>query len=88
MGYTAFASDEKTQDAVLRNLEVIGEAARALPEAIRDRAPNVEWRKIIAFRNVLVHEYFGVDLRIIWDVVENKLDVLEKACEDLLKHSE
>lgn len=76
MSYNEFASDIKTQDAVVRNLEVIGEAARALPESIKAGAPIVEWRKIIGLRNILIHEYFGVNLPIIWDVICNKLDDL------------
>jgi len=84
MDYTIFEDDRKTQDAVLRNLEVIGEAARALPEEIRDRSDYFPWAKIVALRNIVIHEYFGVNLRIIWDIISNKLDELEKVCRNLL----
>jgi uncharacterized protein with HEPN domain len=84
MDYAMFEDDRKTQDAVLRNLEVIGEAARALPDEIRNRRSNFQWPKIVALRNILIHEYFGVNLRIIWDIVTNKLDELEKVCQNLL----
>ncbi len=79
-----FIVDEKTQDAVIRNLGIIGEAARNLPEEVTARAPEVEWRKIIAMRNLLAHVYFGVSLPIVWDVVTNKLGPLEVACRSLL----
>ena len=84
MSEETFASDHKTQDAVIRNLEIIGEAARNLPEDIRDSADHIEWHKIIAFRNVLIHEYFGINVKILWDVITNKLDDLETTCRGLL----
>ena len=84
MDYNAFEADRKTQDAVIRNLEVIGEAARTVPEEIRDKARETEWLKITALRNILIHEYFGVNLKIVWDVIRNKLDALEIACRKLL----
>ena len=84
MDETAFAADTRTQDAVLRNLGVIGEAVSRLPETLDLTAPEVEWRKIRALRNILVHEYFGINLPIVWDVVQNKLGVVETACRDLL----
>ena len=80
MDYNAFVNDERTQDAVIRNLEVIGEAARALPAEIKAKTVSIEWPRIIALRNLLIHEYFGVSLRIIWDVVTTKLDTLDAAC--------
>lgn len=83
MDYKAFQLDRKTQDAVVRNLEIIGEAAARLSESRRAAAPEVEWRKIIGLRNVLAHAYFGVSLPIIWDVIGNKLEQLESACAKL-----
>ena len=84
MDYNAFEADRKTQDAVIRNLEIIVEAARAVPDEIRDKASQIEWYKIIALRNILIHEYFGVNLKIVWDVIKNKLDAVESACWGLL----
>ena len=75
-----FSADMKTQDAVLRNLGVIGEAVGRLPDTIDTAAPEVEWRKIRALRNILVHEYFGINLPIVWDVVQNKLRPVKAAC--------
>ena len=79
-----FSKDRKTQDAVVRNLEIIGEAAGKLPDALLRNAPQIEWRKIRALRNILIHEYFGISLSIVWDVVQNKLGPLEAACRELL----
>lgn len=84
MDYKAFEGDRKTQDAVIRNIEVIGEAARIVPDAVKSKAAGIEWDKITALRNILIHEYFGVNLKIIWDVVKNKLDALEATCRRLL----
>ena len=85
MSYDAFRADCKTQDAVVRNLEVIGEAARALPEELKARASNVDWRKLVGLRNLLIHEYFGISLPIICDIVTSKLDDLGLACQRLLR---
>lgn len=81
----AFATDRKTQDAVIRNLEIIGEAAGNLPEQFQKTAPEIDWRKIKGLRNILIHEYFGINLPIIWDVVQNKLGSLETVCQKLLE---
>lgn len=80
-----FETDEKTQDAVIRNLEIIGEAVGKLPEKILQSHPAMEWHKIKALRNILVHEYFGINIEIVWDVVQNKLQQLKSGCADILK---
>jgi uncharacterized protein with HEPN domain len=85
--YPAFAQDSKTQDAVVRNLEIIGEAAGRLPEPVCLAAPEIEWRKIVGLRNILTHEYFGVSLPVVWDIVQNKIDPLESSCRALLDKS-
>lgn len=79
----AFGASLITIDAVVRNLEVIGAAAGRLPEEIRAGAPGIEWRKIIALRNVLAHEYFGIHTKIVWNVIIDKLEPLEAACRKL-----
>jgi uncharacterized protein with HEPN domain len=83
--YEAFTRDRKTQDAVVRNLEIIGEAAGRLPESLKSSATDIEWRKIIALRNILAHEYFGISLPVVWDVVQKKLGPLRTACRKLLE---
>jgi len=88
MDAEAFSSDRKTQDAVIRNLEVIGEASRNLADELKAQANEIEWSKIIGFRNILAHEYFGVSVPIVWDIVQNKLDPLRDACTKLLKQLE
>jgi len=74
-------------DAVVRNLEIIGEASGRLPEAVRQAAAEIEWRKVVGIRNILAHGYFGISLPIIWDVVQNKLDKLSDACSRLVSES-
>jgi uncharacterized protein with HEPN domain len=73
-----FDQDDKTIDAVIRNLQVIGEAAKMIPESVRATYPNVEWKKIAGLRDILAHQYFEVDLDIIWDVLQNKLPELDR----------
>jgi len=70
-------------DATVRNLELLGEAANQLPEAVRARAPEIEWRKLIGLRNILIHSYFGVDEDILWDLVQNKVRSLKAALHTL-----
>lgn len=81
----AFTADAKTFDAVIRNLEIIGEAAKQIPEDVRDQSPEVEWRRIGRLRDLLIHHYFGVDAQIIWDIIQNMLGPLEQATQRLLE---
>ena len=76
MGYEDFLADRRTQDAVIRNIEIIGEAARALPEDFQERHADVPWSEIVAMRNVIVHQYFGILPEVVWDVVKNELPTL------------
>ena len=75
--YAQFVENTLVQDAVIRNLEIIGEAAKNLPAAMR--AKDVEWKKIAGLRDILIHAYSGVNLAIVWDVVEHKLPELKRA---------
>jgi uncharacterized protein with HEPN domain len=79
MTYEAFVADELTRDAVIRNLEVIGEAAKNLPDEVIGKAPEVEWRKVRGMRDVIAHGYFGLDMKVVWDTAKTKLDKLETA---------
>ena len=76
-----FEQDDKTIDAVIRNLEIIGEAAKMIPESIRATYPSIQWKKIAGLRDILAHQYFGVDLDIVWDILQNKLPELERELE-------
>ncbi|MDN5940491.1 MAG: DUF86 domain-containing protein [Nitrospira sp.] len=80
----AFLGDEKTIDAVVRNLEVIGEAVKKLPEDIRAQHSSVEWKKIAGLRDILIHEYFGLDAEIVWDIVRNKVPALDREVRTML----
>ncbi len=79
----SFQSDEKTSDAVVRNLEIIGEAAGRLPDDFTDRNLEIEWFKIVGLRNRIVHEYFGVDLKIVWQIIEIDLPTFKKSLKDI-----
>jgi uncharacterized protein with HEPN domain len=70
MSFDEFGRDKKTINAVIRSLEVLGEAARKIPYDLRDKAPEVPWNKMTGMRNKLIHEYFGVDLEIVRAVIK------------------
>ncbi len=82
-GRDAFFADRKTQDAVIRNIEIIGQAVKGISDKTRTFESAVPWRQIAGMRDKLIHEYFGVDLNLVWDVVERKLPVLRPQLEKL-----
>jgi uncharacterized protein with HEPN domain len=82
-GQKAFFSDGKTQDAVIRNIEIIGQAVKGISDDTRALEPDVPWRQIAGMRDKLIHEYFGVDLVLVWDVVERELPILRPQLEKL-----
>lgn len=84
LGHEAFLRDQKTIDSVVRNLEVIGEAASRLPKEFRDRNPAVPWRRIVGLRHRIVHEYFDVDLELVWEIVQSELPALERQLRGLM----
>lgn len=80
-GRSVFFEDLKTQDAVIRNLEVMCDSVSKLPEARKVTHPETDWVKIIGFRNVLAHEYLSLDLDAIWNIIENYLPELKQSIE-------
>ncbi|MHB8173457.1 MAG: HepT-like ribonuclease domain-containing protein [Nitrospirota bacterium] len=79
--YDEIIKDEMLIDAVVRNLEIIGEASSKIPE---DKYSSIEWRKIKDFRNILAHEYFGIDMEILGDIIQNKLPQLKREIKKIL----
>jgi len=77
--------DTLVLDGVVRNLEIIGEAAKNIPSQTREKYPEIEWKKIAGFRDILAHEYFGIDLEVVWDIVKNKLPTLKTQVNRILK---
>lgn len=73
LDHDAFLGDEKTVDSVVRNLEIIGEAANRLPADFKGLHPEIEWQRIVGLRNRIVHGYFGIDLDIIWEILKKEL---------------
>jgi len=84
MTESSFLSDEKSCDAVVRNLEIIGEASNRLPEDFRTKHPEIEWVKIVGLRHRIVHEYFGVDLPMIWYILQHDLPSLRAALQQMM----
>ena len=84
-GREAFLSDARTQDAVLRNFEVMGEAAKRVSPETRRKQPDIAWRRVAGFRDVLIHQYEGVDMAEVWKVIEKDLPGLRQKVESMLE---
>ena len=82
--YEEFHEDEKTHYAVIRALEIIGEAAKQIPDEIIDQYPNIPWQAIMRMRDKLTHHYFGIDLEVIWNTINEDLDQLETVVHELI----
>ena len=87
-GKQRFVESHTLQDAVLRNLQTLGESAQRLSEGAKGARPEIEWRRIGSFRNVLVHNYLGVDLDIVWNIVQRDIPALRRAITSMLEMSE
>jgi uncharacterized protein with HEPN domain len=83
--YEQFLSDEKTVDAVVRNFEIIGEAANRIDDDFKIQNPEIEWKRIRGFRNRIVHEYFGIDHEIVWEIIVSYLDELVEWLETIIE---
>ena len=86
-GRERFMESHTLQDAVLRNLQVMAESTQRLSETTKATQPEVEWRKIAAFRNILVHDYLGIDLETVWDITQRDVPELKQAIEEMLSGS-
>lgn len=82
-----FKEDRKTIDAVVRNLEIVGEASRYLPEEIKQKYPKIDWKGVAGLRNRIAHEYFGLSVEIIWEIITKELPVLKKEMEQVLREN-
>ena len=85
LSFEQFIEDELIQDGVVRNLEIIGEAVKNIPEDIKDSEPEIDWKKIAGLRDILIHAYFGIDVDIVWDIVKNKVPKLKKKVLELIE---
>lgn len=88
MSFDEFGKDSKTVDAVVRNLEVIGEASKNVPDEVKKQYQKIYWEGMIGLRNRIVHEYFGVDLKIVWHITKEELPALKEKMKLVLERSE
>ncbi len=84
ISFQDFLNNDMLKDAVIRNLEIIGEAVKRISPEFRSQYPSIEWKKIAGLRDILIHEYFGIDYDIVWDVVQNKAPALRTAIMSML----
>ncbi len=85
MSYDDFIQDDRTYHATLRNLEIIGEAVKNISDETKTKYPQVKWRKIAGFRDIVAHDYFGVSDEIVWDVIQNEIPLLTKQIKKIIK---
>ena len=86
ISFKEFLENELIQDGIIRNLEVLGEASKNIPEYIKKKYPQIKWRKISGLRDILIHAYFNVDLSMIWDIINNHLPALKVELLKIMKN--
>ncbi|WP_456418414.1 HepT-like ribonuclease domain-containing protein [Methanocaldococcus infernus] len=83
--FDEFIKNDLLQDAIVRNLEIIGEASKYIPEDIKNKYPQIPWKRIVGFRNIVIHKYFGIDYEIVWFIIKNELPTFKTTIEKILK---
>lgn len=83
MEYDDFLHDYKTQDAVIRNIEILGEDAKLLTDKTKEKYPDIPWRDIAGTRDKLIHDYFGVNIDIVWDIAKNEIPTIAAQLQDI-----
>ncbi|NOY99687.1 MAG: DUF86 domain-containing protein [Chloroflexi bacterium] len=87
MSFDEFIQDDRTYHATLRNLEIIGEAIKNISDGTKIKYPQVKWRKIAGFRDIVAHEYFGISDEIVWDVIQNEIPLLTKQIQEIVENT-
>jgi|SRR5690606_28011472 len=85
LSYDAFVSDETLKRAVVRSLEIIGEATKKIPLDFRDKYPSINWKSMAGMRDRLIHDYMGVNYKIVWDVIVNKIPKLQQQISEIVE---
>lgn len=85
MTYEDFSKDEKTQFALIRVIEIIGEASKKIPSDIKDQSQEIPWREISGMRDLLIHDYFGVNIQVVWETAKNDLPELKEKIQKLIQ---
>lgn len=84
-GYDDFLQDHKTQDAVIRNIEIIGEAVKLISDSLKKSNPHISWKEIAGTRDKLIHDYFGVNIDVVWNIAKTDLPVFAEELEKILQ---
>ena len=83
--YNDFLKEYKTQDAVIRNIEILGEAVKLLSDETKEKYPDIPWKEIAGTRDRLIHDYFGVNIDIVWEIIKNDIPKLKEKIKSILK---
>ena len=83
--YEMFIGDRKTQDAIIRNIEIVGEAVKNISETLKEKYPEIAWKEIAKTRDKLIHSYFGVDLDIVWDIINIDIPHLREQMKEIIQ---